>query len=213
MTDETKLQYIRDYERNLQELCGRVARERKMSGDQPMLLFWDHPATTKHSVRRTTDALLNVARTTVFQIRLFFVGGGSQLTFPRQMANHTRFRMRLGVLSFGEHILASSDAVDAERQVHRECMERVRSGTDCEVLWNLEKELQTRLKKPVGWSRRLLDYAKEGLQVVAQGGLFVLQTAASGVIKSAAPMARLYVCMHTYALGVAMPRSSIRCGH
>ena len=119
MSDERKLELIQDHKVGLRNLCAVVARERRTSGDQ------------------ATDALLEVARTTVH-------------------------RLRVSAVSYGENMFALLGTDMTEATIQKECLEKVRGEPDCVILWQLEEELRLRLGQPVGWSRKLLDWARGG---------------------------------------------------
>ena len=140
MSDERKLELIQDHKVGLKNLCAVVARERRTRGDQ------------------ATDALLEVARTTVH-------------------------RLRVSAVSYGENMFALLGTDMTEATIQKECLERVRGEPDCVTLWQLEEELRLRLGQPVGWSRKLLDWARGGMKVVQEGSTYVLKTIKNVMIR------------------------------
>ena len=140
MPDDRKLEYIRDHRMGVKRLCGLVARERRLTGDQ------------------TTEALLDVARTTVH-------------------------RLRVTAVAYGENLFHLFGTDPGDEQLQRECLDSVRADPDCAVLWQLEEALRVRLKQPPGWSKKLFSLAEGGLKVVQQGGAFVLQTLKNVVVR------------------------------
>jgi hypothetical protein len=159
MTDQGKLRYIEEYNGSLKRVCTVVARERRASGDD------------------TTDALLDVARTTVH-------------------------RLRVSAVAYAENILTVAGTDPDETRLHRECLETVRGGPDCAMLWQLEEELRLRLGQPVGWTKKVFNLAQSGLHVVQNGSAIVLQTAKNVVVKVFQNMWELIAYMLPYAMRV-----------
>ena len=124
---------------------------------------------------KTVEALVDVARTTVHHLRL-------------------------SALSYGENLINIAGASPTDDKLQRECLEMVRGGTDCAALWRMEEELRIRLKKPPGWSNKLMNMAKSGLQVVQEGGMYVLKTVKNMVLKVFRSLTEVMAYMMPYIM-------------
>ena len=155
LPDSVKLAYIKDYEAGLQDLCRQVARETASSG-----------------VRHSESFSLHI-RWTVFWLPM--------VDSVLNVANSTLSQLRVGIMSYGEQILGQSGIL-VESNMYDECMQAMRAGTDCNALWQLEKELQQRLERSSAWSSKVWDYVNQAVRLVQKGSEILLKTAKEGVV-------------------------------